>query len=253
MSFGITATGALIGGAILGGAYLSSNAASSAADTAAGASTQASNASIAEQRRQFDINQANQQPFLTGGTTAFNRLAADLQPGGRFYAPISMANFTESPFYQGSLKRTMDLLSRKQAAGGNYMSGGALDAQARVAAQAVGEQQNNWFNQELASRQSALAPQQSLAGVGPTTANYLGTAGANMAGNVGNALMSNAGNVGNAAMASAGAQQSAYGGAANMLGRLYGKNTTTPDYTNLNYTPSYYAAPAPYDPTLTGY
>ena len=223
----VTAGLAIAGGSIVGG-LISSQGAQSAADTAAGASTQASNASIAEQRRQFDINQANQQPFLTGGTTAFNRLAADLQPGGRFYAPISMANFTESPFYQGSLKRTMDLLSRKQAAGGNYLSGGALDAQARVAAQAVGEQQNNWFNQELASRQSALAPQQSLAGVGPTTANYLGTAGSNMASNIGNAYMSNAGNVGNAAMASAGLQSSAYGGAANMLGRIYGNYGQNP-------------------------
>jgi len=72
-----------------------------------------------------------------------------------------------------------------------------------------------------------------------------------MASNVGNTLMSNAGNVGNAAMASAGLQSSAYGGAANMLGRLYGnygQKTTSP-----NYTPAGYAAPAPYDPTLTGY
>ena len=223
--------GWMLPAAIIGSTLFSSNSASNAADTAAGASTQASNASIAEQRRQFDINQANQQPFLTGGTTAFNRLAADLQPGGRFYAPISMANFTESPFYQGSLKRTMDLLSRKQAAGGNYMSGGALDAQARVAAQAVGEQQNNWFNQELASRQSALAPQQSLAGVGPTTANYLGTAGSNMASNIGNAYMANAGDVGNAAMSSAGQSAYAVGGAANMLGRLYGNYGRNPTST----------------------
>jgi len=221
----------MIPAAIIGSTLFSSNSASNAADTAANASTQASNASIAEQRRQFDINQANQQPFLTGSTTAFNQLAEDLKPGGRFYAPISIANFTESPFYQGSLKRTMDLLSRKQAAGGNYMSGGALDAQARVAAQAVGEQQNNWFNQQLASRQSALAPQQSLAGVGPTTANYLGTAGSNMASNIGNAYMANAGNVGNAAMASAGRSAYETGGAVNALTRLYGNYRLNPTST----------------------
>jgi hypothetical protein len=35
--------------------------------------------------------------------------------------------------------------------------------------------------------------------------------------------MSNAGNVGNAALSAAGQQNSAYGGAANVLGRIYGR------------------------------
>ena len=255
MAFGITATGALIGGAILGGAYLSSNAASNAADTAAGASTQASNASIAEQRRQFDINQANQQPFLTAGTGAVNQLAAGVAPGGQFTQNFTPADFLagQDPGYAFRMSEGMKALNASMAAKGLGVSGAGIKGAINYGQNAGSQEYQNAFNRYQTNRANVLNPLQSLAGVGQSTATALGNAGANMASNVGNTLMSNAGNVGNAALSSAGAQQSAYGGAANMLGRLYGKNTTTPDYTNLNYTPSYYAAPAPYDPTLTGY
>jgi hypothetical protein len=43
-----------------------------------------------------------------------------------------------------------------------------------------------------------------------------------MASNIGNAYMTSAANTGNAAMAAAGQRTSAFGGAANMLGRMYG-------------------------------
>jgi hypothetical protein len=43
-----------------------------------------------------------------------------------------------------------------------------------------------------------------------------------MASNIGNAYMNSAANTGNAAMAAAGQRTSAFGGAANVLGRMYG-------------------------------
>ena len=233
MAFGITATGALIGGAILGGAYLSSNAASSAADTAAGASTQASQASIAEQRRQFDINQANQQPWLTAGTGAVNQLAAGLAPGGQFTQNFTPADFLagQDPGYAFRMSEGMKALNASMAAKGLGVSGAGIKGAINYGQGAASQEYQNAFNRYQTNRANVLNPLQSLAGVGQSTATALGNAGANMASNVGNTLMSNAGNVGNAAMASAGLQSSAYGGAANMLGRLYGSYGLNPTST----------------------
>lgn len=59
-----------------GGALLSSRAQSKASDRAAQASQQAADQATAEQRRQFDIAQQNQAPWLATGTSALNQLAS---------------------------------------------------------------------------------------------------------------------------------------------------------------------------------
>ena len=58
------------------GTISASNAQSKAAKSAANASQAATDASIAEQRRQFDIAQQNQQPWLNTGTAALGQLAS---------------------------------------------------------------------------------------------------------------------------------------------------------------------------------
>lgn len=61
-----------IGGAVsIGGSLMQSD----AADDAADAQQAAADAATAEQKRQFDINQQNQKPFLQTGTAANQRLA----------------------------------------------------------------------------------------------------------------------------------------------------------------------------------
>lgn len=62
---GIAAAGAI------GGSLISSNAASNAASTSAAGSA----AATAEQRREFDVSTARQQPWLTTGASALNQLA----------------------------------------------------------------------------------------------------------------------------------------------------------------------------------
>lgn len=57
---------AVAGGTLIGG-YMSANAQQDAAATAAGAQTQASEAGIAEQRRQFDAVKALLQPYVDAG------------------------------------------------------------------------------------------------------------------------------------------------------------------------------------------
>lgn len=86
MAIGTTA--AILGSAALGaaGSAIGSSAQSKAAGKAANASQQAADATIAEQRRQFDIGQQNQQPWLTAGNSALNQLAGlyglNTTPGG---------------------------------------------------------------------------------------------------------------------------------------------------------------------------
>jgi hypothetical protein len=63
---------AIIGSAVVGG-VLSSNAQKSAAKTAAGAQTQATDQSMAEQRRQFDAIQAMFRPYVEAGGGALAR------------------------------------------------------------------------------------------------------------------------------------------------------------------------------------
>lgn len=62
----------------VGGALLSSNSASDAADAQAGASA----ASIAEQRRQYDLTRSDYAPYRTIGTNALRRLGALYGVGG---------------------------------------------------------------------------------------------------------------------------------------------------------------------------
>ena len=76
MAIGTTA--AILGSAALGAgaSAIGSKNQSKAVQKAANASQNASDAAIAEQRRQFDIANANQQPWLTTGTSALNQLAS---------------------------------------------------------------------------------------------------------------------------------------------------------------------------------
>jgi len=78
------------------------------------------------------------------------------------------------------------------------------------------------FNAQTGERNQLYNRLAGVAGTGQTATNQIGAQGANMAGNIGNAYMTSAANQGNAAMAAAGQRQSAFGGTANMLGRIYG-------------------------------
>lgn len=86
MAIGTTA--AILGSAALGaaGTIAGNRAQSNAQKSAANASQQATDQTIAEQRRQFDIGQQNMQPWLTTGNSALNQLAGlyglNTQQGG---------------------------------------------------------------------------------------------------------------------------------------------------------------------------
>jgi hypothetical protein len=224
--------GWMLPAAIIGSAFFSSESSSDAAQSAADTSRQASDASVAEQRRQYDLSRADQAPYLAAGTESVNRLANELRPGGRFAGttPFSF-NYADykDPSLQFSLDENLRRMRRGRAAEGTYAGGGGIREEDRYLAGLMSTDMGNAFNRALTTFNANTGERNQLynrlagvAGTGQTATNQIGAQGANMAGNVGNILMGSATNQGNATMAAAGARNSAYGGAANMLGRMYG-------------------------------
>lgn len=241
MAFGISATALFTGGAAIAGGLLSGSGASDAANTAAQASGAASAASIAEQRRQFDINQANQAPYLAAGTGAVNTLANWMQPGGQFATTTPFDfNYDQNsdPGTAFRMSEGVKALDRSAASRGGLLSGATLKGVQRYGQDLGSQEYQNAFNRyttkfnATTGEEGALYNRMAaLAGTGQTAASQVGATGANMASNVGNAYMSDAATQGNAALASAGIRNSAYGGASNVLGRMYGnygRNPATP-------------------------
>lgn len=240
-------------GASIVGSLISADAAGDAADTAAGASREASAASIAEQRRQYDLNRADYAPYLAAGTTAVNRLGAGVAAGGEFGA-VTPFDFrydqNTDPGYGFRFSEGMKGLERGAAARGGLLSGATLRGVTRYGQDMGSQEYQNAFNRyttgfnaNTGERNQLFNRLSGVAGTGQTAVNQIGAQGANMASNIGNAYMTNAANTGNAAMAAAGIRNSAYGGAANMLGRMYGnRGFSNPfggnaDYNDYNATP----------------
>src|SRR5690625_382909 len=82
----------------------------------------AANDAIGEQRRQFDINQQNQAPWLNTGTSALNRLASiyGLNTGTTNYGPGGSLSGQGSPGTAGH--ETGTPYTGGQAGGTNYSS-----------------------------------------------------------------------------------------------------------------------------------
>ena len=218
--------------AVIGSSLLGSESSSNAADTAAQASGAASAASIAEQRRQYDQNRADQAPYLAAGTGAVNRLGAGVGYGGEFGAarPFDFQyNPNTDPGYAFRFSEGMKALDRSAAARGGLLSGPTLRGATRFGQDlATGSRQNAFneyltgFNANTGERNALYNRLAGVAGTGQTATGQIGAQGTNMASNIGNLNMTSAANTGNAAMAAANARNSAFSGAANVLGRMYG-------------------------------
>jgi hypothetical protein len=170
----------MIPAAIVGSSLLGSNAASSAAKTQADAANRAADL----QQKQYEQTRQDQMPWMQAGQTALNALT----PLATNYQKFGMDQFQKDPGYAFRLSEGQKALDASAAARGGLISGNALRA-AQAYGQNMGSQEyQNAFNRYQAERQAQLGPLQSLAGVGQTTAQQLGAAGAQNAGAVGNYL-----------------------------------------------------------------
>ena len=229
----VTAGIASVGGSIVSGLF-GSNAASNAAD----ASSAASAAAVAEQRRQYDLNRADQAPYLAAGTGAVNRLGAGVRAGGEFGSTMPFDfqyNQNADPGTAFRMSEGVKALDRSAVSRGGLLSGATLRGVERYAQDLGSQEYNNAFNRYVTGFNANTGERNQLfnrlsgvAGTGQTATNQIGAQGANMASNIGNAYMTSAANTGNAAMAAAGIRNSAFSGASNVLGRMYGNYGRNP-------------------------
>jgi hypothetical protein len=189
-----------------------------AAQDAANAYAASSDRAADVQRQMFERQVELQRPFREAGEQALNKLipASD-------YKQFGMQQFQADPGYAFRLSEGQKALERSAAARGGLMSGGALKAAQQYGQEMGSQEYMNAFNRYQTEQQSRLNPLQTLAGVGQTSANQLGTAGQQYGTNIGNIGMSAGAAQGNALMAGAQARSSAYQGFGQNLGNLMGQ------------------------------
>jgi hypothetical protein len=182
---------------------MQSNAAGNAADVQAQASKYAADL----QKQQFDRQVQLSEPWRRAGEQALNKLV----PIATNYTPFGMSQFQQDPGYAFRLSEGMKGLERSAAARGGLLSGATMKGIQQYGQDLASQEYTNAFNRYQTERQARLAPLQSLAGVGQTTAQQIGQAGQYMAANVGEQMT-------NAAQARA----SGYVGSANAINQGIG-------------------------------
>lgn len=203
--------------ATLIGAKMSGDAAKSAASTSAASADRAAEL----QREMFERQVELQEPWRQAGVNALTKLQAASE-----YTPFGMQQFQQDPGYGFRLSEGLKAMERGAAARGGLMSGAALKAGQRYGQDLASQEYTNAFNRYQAERQARLGPLQSLAGVGQTAANTLGSAAGQYGSNVGNIYQQQGQIAANAALA----RGSAYSGGLNQLGYLAGRYYGQPQY-----------------------
>ena len=172
-----------VAGAVVVSGAMGANAAGKAGESQAAATGQAAQLS----NEQFQQTRQDQMPWLKAGERALGKLE-----GAVDYTPFAYDEFTKDPGYAFRLKEGQKALDAQAAARGGLISGNALRGAVGYGQEMGSQEYQNAFNRYQTERASKLAPLQSLAGVGQTTAANLGAAGAANANAVGNYLTSGA-------------------------------------------------------------
>lgn len=206
---------AIVGSAVVGG-VLSSNAQKSAASTAAAAQTQASDAAVAEQQRQFDAMKELLKPYVAAGEPAIQQMGvlAGLATPEEQQAAISAIE--QSPLYQAQVRQGEEALLQQAAATGGLRGGniqGAL-AQYRPA----------MLQQAIENQYSKLA---GLGQIGQASAAGQAAQGIQSASNIGNILAQSGQAQAQAALASGAATANMWGNIAGSIGTVAGMSKGT--------------------------
>jgi hypothetical protein len=194
-------TGFTVGATVLG-AGMQSDAARSAANTQADSTA----ASIAENRRQYDLMRGDYAPYREAGVKALGQLQTDIN------GMPTASEVMSDPGYQFGLSQGQLALDRKAAAGGGRVSGAALKAASEYGTNYA----TTGYNAAYQRRQDRLNRLAALAGVGQSATSGSASAGSTMAGANANLISSQ----GNASGAATLAQGNIWGGAVNQLGAI---------------------------------
>ena len=170
--------GGMIGGAL--GGLLDTSQQADSVQSASNAQQAATNAAIAEQRRQYDLTRGDYAPYREAGTKALGQLQGEM---GSMPTSQEVMN---SPGYQFGLQQGQQAIDRKTAAAGGRVSGAALKSAAEYGTNYA----TTGYNAEYQRRQDRLNRLASLAGIGQSATNSSSAAGSNMANNVSGSLSS---------------------------------------------------------------
>jgi hypothetical protein len=206
----------------------------------------ASNAASAAQERMFNTQTALQEPFRQAGISGQNRLMELLGVGGDPNAAgygsanknFSMSDFQADPGYAFRLAEGQKALDRQAAMRGGLISGGALKAAQNYGQDAASQEYQNAFNRYQTSRSNLLNPLQSLAGVGQTATNQLGSAAGTYGTNMSNLALGAGANAGNAALAQGNIHASQYGTAGSAANTLWNNRNAISNWWNGSSTPT---------------
>lgn len=209
--FGLSAGAAAAlgaGVATIGGALISADAMGDAADTQA----EATAGSVAEQRRQFDLQRQDSAPYREAGANALSQFQTLTN------TPTTAADVMQDPGYKFGLDQGQQAIDRKIAAMGGRVSGAAIKAAGRFGTNYAATGYTA-ADQRRNDRLNRLA---SLAGIGQSATSASAAAGTAAAQNIGNLMTSQ----GNAAAGAQVAQGNLWGNTANQLAALYGRSQT---------------------------
>lgn len=191
-----------VAGAVVGSAVIGSMAAGDAADASAASSA----ASIAEQRRQYDVTREDYAPWREAGRNALTQLQSEM---GR---PTTAADAMSDPGYRFGQQQGQLGLDRKFGAMGGRVSGAAMKAASRFNT----DYASSGYGAAYQRRQDSLNRLAALAGLGQTAAAGGAAAGANSANAISSTLM----NQGETAAGARMAQGSMWANTGNQLGSL---------------------------------
>lgn len=176
-AFGNPALGAAIGSGVSG--IIGAGSAEDAARQASGAQLAGTQAGIDEQRRQFDVTQANLQPFQEAGVNALAQQQALLGLSGQEEQQGAFNALAESPGQRFMRERQQRALLRNQSAIGGLGGGNVRTA--------LQEQAAGFAQQDLQNQFGRLGQ---LAGQGQSAVTNLGQFGSAAAGNIQQGLQS---------------------------------------------------------------
>jgi hypothetical protein len=195
-----------VGVAAVAGAAISADASRKASNTAADAAAnaaqvqkQATDESVAEIGRQYDLSRADLAPWREAGTNALMKIQEALKD------PTA---YTRSPGYDFRLSEGQKAVERSAAARGNLLGGATQKALTRYGQDYATSEYDNYLNRFY-----------NLAGIGQNATNTGVQAGNQAAGNTANVLMGGANAVGNSLISGGNAVA---GGAINQANAITG-------------------------------
>lgn len=199
---------AIVGGSIITG-MMASDAQSSAAETAAGAQTQSSAASIAETRRQFDLVQKLLEPYVGAGASALGAQQALLGLSGTEAQRQAISALETSPQFEALARQGETAMLQQASATGGLRGGNIQSALAQYRPQLLSQMIENQF--------SKLG---TISGLGQASAAGTGAAAQTAGGTIANLLQQQGQAAAGAALASGQAQAQMWGNVGSSIGQV---------------------------------